>query len=66
MPRKPVSFKQADVSRAVKGVKAAGVPIGRVEILPDGRIIVCSDAPAAPEPVSAFDTWKGKRDARKA
>lgn len=66
MARKLVPFKQTDIARAVKGVKAAGVAIGRVEILPDGRIIVCSDAPAAPESVSAFDTWKGKRDARKA
>lgn len=64
MPRKAVQFKQSDVSRAVKGVKAAGVPIGRVEILPDGRIVVCSDAPVAPEPESAFDSWKGKRRAR--
>ena len=64
MPRGPVAFKQADVSRAVKGVKAAGVPVGRVEILPDGRIIVCSEAATAPAPETAFDQWRAKRDAR--
>lgn len=64
MPRGPVPFRQADVARAVKGVKAAGVSVGRVEILPDGRIIVCSDTAPAPAPESAFDTWRAKRDAR--
>ncbi len=66
MARGTVAFKQADVSRAVKGVKAAGVSIGRVEIVPDGRIIVCAQAAPQPEPETAFDTWRARRDARKA
>lgn len=66
MARGPVAFKQADVARAVKGVKSAGVSVGRVEIAPDGRIIVCAEAAPAPEPETAFDTWRARRDARKA
>ncbi len=66
MARGPVAFKQADVARAVKGVKAAGVSVGRVEIAPDGRIIICAEAAPPPEPETAFDTWRARRDARKA
>lgn len=66
MSRGPVSFRQADVARAVKGVKAAGVSIGRIEIAPDGRIIVCAEAAPAPEPETALDAWRARRDARKA
>ena len=43
-------IKQADVTRAVKGVAAAGVPIGRVEIDADGKIVVFSGS-GAPAPV---------------
>ncbi|HEY8947382.1 MAG TPA: hypothetical protein VIM56_00715 [Rhizomicrobium sp.] len=44
---KRAAFTQADLRRAVKGVKDAGVPLQRVEISPDGRIvIVAADVPA--------------------
>jgi hypothetical protein len=36
------SFSQRDVERAVRGAKNAGLPLGRVEIKPDGSIIVWS------------------------
>ena len=39
-PRTP--FRQADISRAVKGATAAGLVIGRVEIDPDGTIVIVS------------------------
>ena len=42
-PRR-VAFTKADLSRAVKGVKAAGVDVARVEIGPDGRIVVVAGA----------------------
>jgi hypothetical protein len=64
MARGLVPFKQADVARAVKGVKSAGVPVGRVEIAPDGRIIVCAETVPAPDPETAFDTWRAKHNAR--
>lgn len=33
-------FKQIDVTRAAKGVAAAGLPVGRVEIDRDGKIVI--------------------------
>jgi hypothetical protein len=40
MSRTAARFTQADVTRAVKGAEGAGFRVGRVEISPDGRIIV--------------------------
>ena len=37
---KHTAFKQIDVTRAAKGALAAGLPVGRVEIDPDGKIVV--------------------------
>ncbi|WP_372425840.1 hypothetical protein [Salinarimonas chemoclinalis] len=62
MPRRPAPFTQADVARAVKGAASAGLRVGRVEIAPDGRIIVVSAEAAAPrEPSDPFDAWKESR-----
>jgi hypothetical protein len=40
MTRGPNSFKQGDVTRAVRAVRAAGVPVVRVEVERDGKIVV--------------------------
>jgi hypothetical protein len=35
-------FKQCDVIRAVNAVAKAGVPITRIEISPDGKIVIAT------------------------
>ena len=40
MARGPLSFRQRDLARALKGTKAAGLEISKVEIDKDGKIVV--------------------------
>jgi hypothetical protein len=69
MARAPSTFRQQDVTRAVKAVAAAGVDIARVEIGRDGRIVVVVQPSATSQPdyldrgvagpaKEAFD-WRG-------
>jgi hypothetical protein len=61
---KRATFTQAEVTRAVKGAQAGGMKIKRVEILPDGRIVVSIDEelnlPTDAE--DAFGAWKARRE----
>jgi hypothetical protein len=43
--RAPLAFKKTDVTRAVKGVIAAGMLVTRIEIEKDGKIIVVPGKP---------------------
>jgi hypothetical protein len=40
-------FKQCDVTRAVKAVARAGMEVSRVEIAPDGKIVISTGIGAA-------------------
>ena len=40
MSRRPSTFRQTNLTRALKGARAAGIEIGRVEIDRDGRIVL--------------------------
>ncbi|MBN9018463.1 MAG: hypothetical protein J0H11_13675 [Rhizobiales bacterium] len=57
-----VRFRQIDVTRAVKGAIGAGMTVARIEIDPDGRIVIAASAePSTPQ--SELDRWLGKSDA---
>lgn len=53
----PARFRQSDVSRAMKGVKAAGGHVVRVEVDPNGKIIIHTESTAAND--DAPSDWDG-------
>jgi hypothetical protein len=57
MARAPSTFRQQDVTRAVKAVAAAGVHIGRIEIAKDGRIVIITVAEPAETERREGNTW---------
>ena len=58
---KRATFTQAEVTRAIKAAKAAGLQVTRCEIGPDGSIVL-TEAPAPSD--DAFTQWKAKRENR--
>ena len=51
----PSTFRQQDVTRAVKAVAAAGVHIARVEIDKSGKIVIVTGKSQEPAPASQDD-----------
>ncbi|MBI0475019.1 hypothetical protein D9601_06550 [Sphingomonas sp. MA1305] len=47
-------FRQEDVTRALKGAVAAGMRVGRIEIDPNGRIVILSETAA---PTADRNSW---------
>jgi len=45
MARTPSTFRQADLTKAVRAVRAAGVHIARVEIDKTGKIVIITADP---------------------
>ena len=48
MPRGRRNFRQTDVKRAIKGARAAGMEVARVEINKAGLIVVVPSKPEKP------------------
>ncbi|WP_439375368.1 hypothetical protein [Bradyrhizobium sp. DASA03120] len=57
MPRGPQTFRQIDVKRAVLAVMAAGLPVARVEVSPEGRIIVIAGRPGQDAGSAEVNEW---------
>jgi hypothetical protein len=56
MARAPSTFRQADVTKAVKAVRSAGVDIVRVELTKDGKIVIIT-APATEPSQAEENSW---------
>ena len=66
MARGTCTFRQRDVTKAVKAMVAAGVGVARVEIDRDGKIVLISrglDQALESEP-APLDVWRASRGAR--
>ena len=55
MTRAPSTFRQQDVTRAIRAAIAAGVDIARIEVAKDGRIIIVTAADS--EPKAEANEW---------
>jgi len=64
MARKPATFKQADVTRAVRGAVAAGVDVACIEIDARTGNIVISTPRVHSQSVAPYDAWKAEGNAR--
>ncbi len=68
MPRGPSTFRQADLTRAIKGARDAGVEVTRAEIAKDGKIIIVMgkigevDAVAELTPDDELEHWRSKKN----
>jgi hypothetical protein len=58
MTRAPSTFRQQDVTRAVKAIAAAGVHITRVEIDKTGKVvIIIGNATDLPSEMTEVNEW---------
>lgn len=51
----PARFKQADIKRAAAGVVGAGLSIAKIEIDPQGKIVII---PGSPRAKGESDEWR--------
>jgi hypothetical protein len=55
------TFRQSDITRAIKAARAAGMAVAKCEISRDGAIII-SDT--AEKPLDPLEAWKESRASR--
>jgi hypothetical protein len=54
------TFRQSDLTRALKGAIAAGVEVAAVEIDPTGKIVIMTGVKRPTAPENALDKWMAK------
>jgi hypothetical protein len=59
MSRGPHTFRQGDVTRAVRAVRAAGVEVQRVEVDRAGKIVVVAGKPSENPATAEPNSWDG-------
>jgi hypothetical protein len=65
MANRPAQFRQVDITKAAKGVAAAGYTVSRIDVCPfTGTISVFTDSASMTSGLSPLETWKRKKDAR--
>jgi hypothetical protein len=57
MSRAAATFRQHDITRALRAVTAAGMKAARVEIDPTGKIVVQLGGGERIDPSNALDKW---------
>jgi hypothetical protein len=70
MARGPCTFRQRDLTRAVKGVRAAGLQVAGVKINPQGEIEVVTGGEIAQDsaegPANEVESWFRKQQGQHA
>jgi len=62
MPRRPATFRQSDLKRALRAAKDSGVEVERIEIDPaTGKICIIVKGAADADADSALDSWLKNR-----
>jgi hypothetical protein len=67
MARAPASFRQSDLTRAVRAVVKAGLEVARVTVDTGGQIaVIVGHGNCEVEPSSELDQWLRKREGTRA
>lgn len=57
MARAPALFRQRDAAALVRAVRASGLDVARVEVGPDGKIVVITGKPLEAANASPTNEW---------
>lgn len=61
-----VTFREADVRRAIRAAEASGLSVAGVEVCPDGVIRVLTGAAKPAQAVDPFEAWEAANGLRAA
>jgi hypothetical protein len=62
MSRRPCMFRETDLKRAIKAVRAAGIDVAGVEIEPvTGKMTIMTGSNLDAEKLTDLDLWQRKR-----